>query len=253
MAANQQWEEFVRYRWAITNRISPSMRYNPIHNTRIANLVQASLPIVRLIIHVMHSTTNDHLFDITALETDFVRQTLQTIAVTYAQHRRAVPTYAIRMFSPDGEEMTDLDAIIAWYGLSRFTPARNRSISIEFLNAAPPRPIREPDITIHINNLNNTRIRRTGSFQQDLAQTRTIIDLQINPTATITDVYREVADRLFDDRHDISKIVLFNTRRMMLPANSTLRDNHIGNGEIIYLWQSNAGDPPDYYPGAYAR
>ena len=252
MSANQQWEEFVRDRWAITNRISPSMRYNPIHNTRIANLVQASLPIVRLIIHVMHSTTNDHLFDITALETDFVRQTLQTIAVTYAQHRRAVPTYAIRMFSPDGEEMTDLDAIIAWYGLSRFTPARNRSISIEFLNATPPRPIREPDITIHINNLNDEDIRRTGSFQQDLAQAPTIIDLQINPTATIRDVYRRLAGRLFDHR-GISTIVLYNTRRLMLPTNSTLRDNHLGNGEIIYLWQVNERDPPAYWPGPYAR
>jgi hypothetical protein len=228
------------------------MRYNPIHNTRIANLVQASLPIVRLVIHVMNSTTNDHLFDITALETDFVRQTLQTIAVTYAQHRRAVPTYAIRMFSPDGEEMTDWDAIIAWYGLSRFTPARNRSISIEFLNAAPPRPIREPDITIHINNLNDEDIRRTGSFQQDLAQAPTIFNLQINPTATIRDVYRRLAGRLFDHR-GISTIVLYNTRRLMLPTNSTLRDNHLGNGEIIYLWQVNERAPPDYYPGPYAR
>ena len=251
MAANQQWEEFVRYRWAITNRISPSMRYNPIHNTRIANLVQASLPIVRLIIHVMHSTTNDHLFDITALETDFVRQTLQTIAETFGQHRRAVPTWAIRMFSPYGEEMTDLDAIIAWYGMSRFTPTRYRSISIE-LNARPPRPIREPDITIHINNLNDEDIRRTGSFQQDLAQAPTIFNLQINPTATIRDVYRRLAGRLFDHR-GISTIVLYNTRRLMLPTNSTQRDNHLGNGEIIYLWQVNERAPPDYYPGPYAR
>ena len=99
----------------------------------------------------MNSANNVHLFDITALETDFVRQILQTIAETFGQRRRGVPTGAIRMFSPYGEEMTDLDAIIAWYGMSRFTPTRHRSFSIE-LNARPPRPIREPDITIHINN-----------------------------------------------------------------------------------------------------
>ena len=227
------------------------MRYNSIYNKRIANLVPDTLPIVRVVIHVMNSANNVHLFDITALETDFVRQTLQTIAETFGQRRRAVPTRAIRMFSPYGEEMTDLDAIIAWYGMSRFTPNRYRSISIE-LNARPPRPIREPDITIHINNLNDEDIRRTGSFQQDLAQAPTIFNLQINPTATIRDVYRRLAGRLFDHR-GISTIVLYNTRRLMLPTNSTLRDNHLGNGEIIYLWQVNERAPPDYWPGPYAR
>jgi len=251
MAADQQWEEFVRDRWANRYNISQIMRYNPIYNKRIANLVQDTLPIVRVVIHVMNSANNVHLFDITALETDFVRQTLQTIAETFGQRRRGVPTGAIRMFSPYGEEMTDLDAIIAWYGMSRFTPTRYRSISIE-LNARPPRPIREPDITIHINNLNDEDIRRTGSFQQDLAQAPTIFNLQINPTATIRDVYRRLAGRLFDHR-GISTIVLYNTRRLMLPTNSTLRDNHLGNGEIIYLWQVNERAPPDYYPGPYAR
>ena len=251
MSEDEQWRQFVHSLYMREYQITEDKMNLPYYIQRADRFVEGFSPVTEMRIHIVYRLTNAHLFEINAKEKEFARDILQKIANRFTLNGRHFPTYAFRMFTPNGE-IRDLNAIIAWYGLSQFT--RNRTISIELEGiTAPPQPIREPDITIHINNLNNTRIRRTGSFQQDLAQTRTIIDLQINPTATITDVYREVADRLFDDRHDISKIELFNTRRMMLPANSTLRDNHLGDGEIIYLWQSNAGDPPDYYPGAYAR